>query len=177
MPRDLFKFITNFWKRVDKRGQGDCWLWTGSVTTGGYGQLGWRSPDANEKVFLRAHRVAYHLVNGAPPAGQIVMHACDTRRCCNPGHLVAGSVAENNRDRAAKGRSSHHAPPPNSRRLRGREHPSATLTPEQVATIARLCDEGRASQRLLAKQYSVSQATISLINRHQHWSQDNSLHK
>lgn len=45
--------------------------------------------------------------------GAVVRHTCDNPRCINPQHLLLGTRADNNRDRAERGRS---APTVNSRR-------------------------------------------------------------
>lgn len=40
----------------------------------------------------------------------VVRHTCDNPRCINPDHLVSGSRADNNRDRAERGRSAKKVP-------------------------------------------------------------------
>lgn len=43
-------------------------------------------------------------------AGAVVRHTCDNTRCINPQHLVLGTIADNNRDRAERGRSAKEVP-------------------------------------------------------------------
>lgn len=63
--------------------------------------------------FRKAHRRAFFEAYGYLP--QVVMHTCDDPRCVNPQHLKAGTQADNNADRARKGRSAKAVP---SRRRR-----------------------------------------------------------
>lgn len=42
--------------------------------------------------------------------GVVVRHTCDNDRCINPEHLVGGTLADNNRDRAERGRSAKRVP-------------------------------------------------------------------
>lgn len=42
--------------------------------------------------------------------GDVVRHTCDNPRCINPEHLILGSKADNNRDRAERGRSAKRVP-------------------------------------------------------------------
>lgn len=82
----------------------ECWLWTGSVSKGGYGL--WNFEWKDERVSIGAHRLNYMVHNKVMlDPSQILMHSCDTPRCCNPNHLTIGTYAENAADRNRKGRT------------------------------------------------------------------------
>jgi hypothetical protein len=78
-----------FWARIDK--SGECWLWTGSKTTAGYGNL------CIQRKWWYAHRLAYELVVGAIPPGLVLDHLCRVRHCANPAHLEPVTDGENMR--------------------------------------------------------------------------------
>jgi len=92
------------WAKIDKGGPDDCWEWTGAQAAG-YGRI---------KIGTRlhsAHRAVYVAINGRPDKGEgyhgnVVMHVCDNRLCCNPAHLVLGTQQQNAKDMADKGRAS-----------------------------------------------------------------------
>lgn len=66
-----------------------CHLFTGALSTAGYGQIG-----VNRRV-LYAHRVAYELYVGPIPDGMVIDHLCRVRCCVNPAHLEVVSHREN----------------------------------------------------------------------------------
>lgn len=82
-----------FWEKVDK--SGECWLWTGAVTGGGYGVFRIRGGNSV------AHRVSYAWENGPIPEGFGVDHMCFARSCVNPSHLRLLSHIENGQNRSS----------------------------------------------------------------------------
>lgn len=144
-----------FWAKVDRRGEGDCWLWQASTIgrpTALYGQFV-VTVAPGKQVHLYAHRVAWELTHG-PIGDGVVLHSCDTPKCCNPNHLSLGTQADNMKDAAKKGRFS--VPRPN--------HPKRKLTDGQVDEI-RMLSAGGMRQNVLAQKFAVSTACISLIVR------------
>lgn len=88
---------SQFWARVQK-GDG-CWFWQGPTNAKGYGLV-------SAGGTTTAHRAAWMLRNNQMvPEGKCVLHKCDRPQCVRPDHLWIGTVADNNRDMAAKGRS------------------------------------------------------------------------
>jgi hypothetical protein len=79
--------IERFWARVEKTD--GCWLWTGSRTSAGYGNL------CIARTWHYAHRLAYHLTVGPIPEGMVLDHLCRIRHCCNPAHLEPVTNREN----------------------------------------------------------------------------------
>ena len=119
---------------------------------------------ASERL-MRAHRVAYALVEGPIPEGLEVLHRCDNPPCCNPAHLFIGTKSDNMRDMAAKGRQVMQARP--ERRTygqrtnppRGEAHYRAKLTDSQVAEI-RDRRSGGEGLRLIAERFGISVAHV-----------------
>lgn len=133
--------------RTVEDGKG-CWNWQRSTGTAGYGQLGFRGKVEG------AHRAAYMLATGPIPAGMYVLHSCDNRRCCNPGHLRLGDHRTNMCDMVERGRS-----------LQGERSRRAKLTGASVEEIRR----SRETQCALAARYGVSQNAISKAKRGKTW--------
>lgn len=72
---------------------GDCFDFCGAINNRGYGKFSFKG-----KVFL-AHRASYEKEFGKIPDGLMICHKCDNRKCINPGHLYAGTMSDNARDR------------------------------------------------------------------------------
>ena len=68
---------------------GDCIVWTGAVTSAGYGEL-----NVGGRPVL-AHRISYELSNGPIPAGLVINHLCTNKVCVNPAHLELTTYAGN----------------------------------------------------------------------------------
>ena len=90
-----------FWEKVDK--SGECWLWTASGDSHGYGQM--RIGTKPGKLHP-AHRISWRLTNGEIPAGMFVDHKCFTPRCVNPSHLRLATNKQNHENRPGAQRNS-----------------------------------------------------------------------
>jgi hypothetical protein len=85
-----------FWASATRPDQG-CWEWQGSKNRG-YGTF---SRNGRSE---RAHRHAWILTYGEIPPGLMVCHHCDNPPCIRPEHLFIGTMLDNMRDAARKGR-------------------------------------------------------------------------
>jgi hypothetical protein len=132
--------MKRFWDKVRMGLPDECWEWRASTNSYGYGKFG-----IVGRV-LGAHRIAWELSHGPVPEGQCVLHRCDNPPCCNPGHLYAGTPADNVRDMDERGR-----------RVR-----CGKLSAEQAADIrARLACGDRLVD--LAREFGVHRETIRRI--------------
>jgi hypothetical protein len=92
----------------------------------------------NKSQCIRLHRIIYcaaHSITVAHLVGRVIRHTCDNPRCINPKHLLIGTRADNNRDRADRGRSAKY--------VRSRQR----LTIEQVAAIKQRYDPTRVGNK------------------------------
>src|SRR5687767_7359417 len=98
--------IERFWSKVDKDNADGCWLWKGNTYKFGYGSFHHTIAPRTHTNRL-AHRVSWLLAsdNQNLDSSVCVLHRCDNPRCVNPDHLFLGSIADNNADRDAKGRT------------------------------------------------------------------------
>lgn len=141
-----------FLAKVDRREPNECWPWLGSRFPKGYGAVRARG------LLCQAHRLAYVLAKGEIERGSgyhgsVVMHTCDNPPCCNPDHLVIGTVQENNRDRAKKRRSADQ---------HGSRHANAKLSEADVSEMRRLRAEG-VKCKDLALRFGISEPHASNV--------------
>jgi len=59
----------------------ECWIWTGTRRSDGYGQVFLRGG------LWRPHRLLYELLIGHAPEDKVLDHLCRVTLCCNPFHL------------------------------------------------------------------------------------------
>jgi len=91
-----------YWPKVDRRGEDECWPWTGAKLHNGYGIMQtWNGPN---RGVLYAHRLAYEFAYRPLASGMYAMHTCDNPWCCNPAHIREGSPYDNLDDCRSKGR-------------------------------------------------------------------------
>ena len=93
---DLIWHLGRFFRFVEFRSRGGCWIWKGHRSPiepkkrgGGYGMF-WTGT-----TMMLAHRWIYTQYYGAIPAGMTVDHRCQTPACVNPRHLRVASIREN----------------------------------------------------------------------------------
>lgn len=94
-----------FWAKVSKTPT--CWLWIGRKNRKGYGEFDiWQAGETRPSPRL-AHRIGWELQSKCNvPTGMKVLHRCDVPACVRLDHLFIGTIDENNKDCAAKGRFS-----------------------------------------------------------------------
>lgn len=151
-----------FWEKVDKSaGQDGCWLWTAALNNKGYGFF---YPHHGEREY--AHRFSYALAYGPIPEGMKVLHRCDNPPCCNPAHLFLGTMADNTQDMMKKGR---HRKMPMGKDNWRHHRPGKTKLQESDIPIIRSAYEQGIRIVDLARQFHVSETTISHVIKRKSW--------
>lgn len=145
MPRTRFATLAERLEAdLDKgEGENDCWFWLGFKNQGGYGMFTYRNQT------LYAHKVAYILHKGEPPAGAYVLHKCDEPDCCNPQHLFLGNHKDNAMDMAQKRRAANQF----------------NLSDEDVRAIR----SSREPATKIAEQYGITYNVVYKIRRGDSW--------
>lgn len=137
-----------FWAKVEKRGELECWDWTGSKDRHGYGMFPYKGK------MQRASRYALELSGVVIPHGHYACHTCDNPSCVNPSHIYAGTPKDNSADKINR-----------KRQPLGSMCTSAKLTEQQVLSIR---SDGRRKE-ILAMEYGVSPGNIKLILSRKTW--------
>lgn len=139
-------------KAVQTQDAVSCWIWPYNKLPQGYGQILW-----NGKM-SRTHRVVCELAHGpAPTPRHQAAHSCGQPSCVNPHHLSWKTQSENEQDKRIHGTAQI-----------GERNGTSKLTDEQVREIVRL-RVGGATQPQLARQFGVTQPTISDIVNGKRW--------
>lgn len=84
-----YSFDERLEARIERDREDGCWIWRGSLTSEGYGQV------KRDRRNLLVHRLIYERVVGPIPDGRYLDHLCRVRSCCNPEHLEPVTNKEN----------------------------------------------------------------------------------
>lgn len=98
--------IGRFWSYVDRPSLKSCWPWMRARNDYGYGSF-----ELGQFGNIYSHRLAYAFKAGGLQIGEQVRHSCDNPPCCNPWHLLGGTVKDNVQDSIARGRFGAGGPP------------------------------------------------------------------
>lgn len=144
----------DFWSRVNIRSHDECWMWTGGVSSNGYGNYHQKS----------SHVIAFAIHHGIMPTNVVVRHTCNNKLCCNPHHLIDGTQKDNMRDMVISGNAGRSSFP-------GSSNPRTHLNESDVKRIRELGLLMRASDIARMPEYvdRISASGIRAILRGQNW--------
>lgn len=143
-----------FWEWVDKRDAVQCWEWTGYLSKG-YGIF------CNKQILYTAHRIAYmyHYRRFDLTKRDMIMHACENKRCCNPAHLCLMSASERHAKMVDEGLGNIE---------RGEKNMMAKLSIKQAIEIKKRIADGE-KVISIADDYPVSKSEIRNIASGLRW--------
>ncbi len=136
-------------RKIDQ--SGECWLWLGQISRGGYGK----------HCHMLAHRLVWLFSGREIPERLCLLHRCDNPPCVNPDHLFIGTQRENMNDMDAKGRRRNSS-------QRGEANGFPKLTVAIVKDIWRLKYQGM-SQHSTARELGITRAAVCDVIRGRTW--------
>lgn len=169
-----------FWSKVDKNGPihprlgTRCWLWTAGKHQFGYGLFKFAKRNWG------AHRVSWELTNGPIPDGDgyhgtVVRHDCDVPECCNPAHLLIGTIVDNVHDRDRRGRyvapsgDRHKSVTMPESTPKGVDHWNAILNPDVVRAIRADYAAGGITQKEAGARHGISRELAREVIHRRIW--------
>lgn len=158
--RSYAEVLSDFWNRVDKRGETECWEWIGGRNgrppLKHYGIMWWGTKK------YKTHRFSYEIHKGEVPKGKLVCHTCDNPPCVNPAHLYVGTDADNNRDKFSRGRANLEI---------GEGRYNAKLTEDDIREIRRRykCRHPINSGLALAREFGIVRSMVNSIVKRRRW--------
>lgn len=131
----------------------ECLIWPYACNNGGYAVA---TIGGEKKVVSRF--VCERVKGPAPSAEHEAAHSCGRGAvgCVTPGHVSWKTPAQNHADKIVHG--THN---------RGERHPLSKLTEDEVISIR--SQRGAVLQRDLAKDFGITQGTVSAIQTAERW--------
>jgi hypothetical protein len=145
------RFFTRFWSMV-AIGDG-CWEWQHNRSKKGYGVI------THQRRQQRASRLVWEFCFGSAPGKMQVLHRCDNPPCVRPDHLFLGTIADNMRDKRAKGRQARGE----------RNGGGGKLSAADIPVIRERIQLGETFTSI-GRDFGVSRVEIAHIAKGRHWS-------
>ena len=137
-----------FQRRINKKLSSNCWIF-GRLYVRAGAQRGYRGFRFEDGTQADAHVAAWKMFKGDIPAGFMVLHSCDNRKCVNyEEHLFLGTQTDNMRGAAIKGRG------------------NCKLSLRDITAIQL---DRTTRRQVLALRYGVTIATISNVRHGKRW--------
>lgn len=137
---------------MDKGEEDECWEWTASRGTRGYGTY----VIGTEK--FTAHRLSCHFYKERLDGNKHALHHCDNPPCVNPNHLFAGTHEEHMQDAKEKGKIYF-----------GEDNHQSKLCREEVVEIKKLIRDGELSYSEIGEKFGVGKGCIADIALERNW--------
>lgn len=144
-------WMVRYWENVQKKGDDECWPWTGCIDSTGYG-ITWINGCK-----WGAHRFSFLIANGKIDPDLLCLHSCNNRWCVNPRHIRQGTYADNAVDTLRSGNFP-----------RGEKIGNSKLKPNQVLDLRKRHSQGE-SMRFLAKVFGVSFTCVRFAVKRKTW--------
>ena len=143
-----------FWKKVNKKGEDECWDWTAGLSGEGYGKF-----QLNGKS-INSHRCSLFLAHAVQPLNKpFALHTCkENKKCCNPNHLYYGDNQDNSNDKKKDNTMSI-----------GILNGNCKLKEEQVREIKLKYIPRKYTLKKLANEYNISKQMIGFIINNKSW--------
>lgn len=148
--------IERYRAMVDVRAREQCWPWTGSINTSGYGRF-----KINPYEIVAASRFTLVIATKEEHMDLLALHSCDNPCCCNPNHLRWGTVADNVADMVERNRG-------RTGKQDGLSNGACKLRPGDLETIIARFRRGMNNKQISAD-LPVDHALVSRIRTGRSW--------
>lgn len=142
--------IERFEKKFIPEPNCGCWLWTGAISSSGYGSFA-----ITKENIVPAHRASFLIYKNEMPEA-FVCHSCDNKICVNPDHLWSGTAKDNALDASKKGI------------LQKRPKRYGFGSKFKNDEIIKIFEDKRKYNEI-AQEYDISLSTVGAIKRGENW--------